>query len=293
MRQRISSLILCLAALSVVGCGSQAVPTPVVPVTPVAQPAQIDGAATSQTVSLPATPATPKGDDRGLTQHRRGHRDVGSLPILMYHSINTDPKNTLMVAPAVFDAEMKHLKDAGYHAISFADLYDAENGGDPLPAKPVLITFDDGYEDNYVSAYPVLQKYHLKGTIFIITSYVGGKHTLSWDQILEMHRSGVIEIGAHTKTHLDMPTLSKSQQTDEIAGSKAILEQKLGEPVLSFAYPAGRYNDVTVEVTREAGFAFAVTTKPGFASAKQGLLTLDRVRVSGDETPQQFATEFP
>lgn len=217
---------------------------------------------------------------------------VNAIPILMYHSIADDPNNDLMVSPSTFAAQMKHLRDAGYQTITFPDLEDWESGK-PIPQKPVLLTFDDGYLDNYTAAYPVLKKYNLKATFFISINYLGDARHFSWEQIKEMYDSGLIQFGSHSKSHPDLTVISAAKRREEIVDSKKIIEEKIGDKVIAFSYPAGAYNNLVIRETAEAGYKFAVTTKPGKARIEQGLLTLHRVRIHGYYTAADLAELLP
>lgn len=216
----------------------------------------------------------------------------GPVPILMYHSINRAPESNLEIPPQVFQAEMEHLMNSGYSAISFVDLQKWKRG-EPIPDKPILITFDDGYLDNYTLAYPILKKLRIKATLFVVTDLVGKTNYLNWDQLQEMDQSGWIEIGAHTRHHVDLTKQTKAVLEKEVLGSKRILEERLGHGTLAFAYPSGRYNDIVVEAVQRAGFEFSVTTKPGYAEKEQGFWTLHRIRVSGSQPAAVFMKQFP
>ncbi len=217
---------------------------------------------------------------------------VDAVPILMYHSIAEEPDNDLMVSPSTFAAQMKHLSDAGYQTITFQDLEEWERG-EPIPKKPILLTFDDGYLDNYTAAYPVLKKHDLKATFFISTNYLGDARHISWEQIKEMSDSGLIEFGSHTLSHPDLTVISAAKRREEIVESKKIIEEKIGKEAIAFSYPAGAYNNIVIRETAEAGYKFAVTTRPGDARIEQGLLTLHRVRIHGYYTADDFAELFP
>jgi peptidoglycan/xylan/chitin deacetylase (PgdA/CDA1 family) len=273
-----------LIAFLLAGCGVRSAVSP--PVEPPSPSIQAEPLELHKAKPLPEMSQHPQ-EDADIPRTYRG-----PIPILMYHSIHTDPKNSLMVPPSTFEAEMQHLKDAGYHSITFKDLEDWKDGR-PLPNKPIVITFDDGYKDNYTEAFPVLKKLGLKATIFVVSGFVGGKNNLTWDEIKDMQQSGIIEIGAHTVSHLDLTKLSEKQKWEEIHGSKVAIEEQIGCPVIAFAYPAGRYDDATVKETEKAGFEFAVTTRNGLAIPQQGLLTLHRIRVPGNESAEAFAREFP
>lgn len=218
---------------------------------------------------------------------------VEAVPILMYHSIsNNDPDNDLMVSPTTFAAQMKHLNQAGYHTITFQDLEDWQ-AGKPIPQKPILLTFDDGYLDNYTAAYPVLKQYNLKATFFISINYLGDARHISWENIKEMYDSGLIQFGSHSKSHPDLTVISSAKRQEEIFQSKQIIEEKIGSEVIAFSYPAGAYNNTVIGETAAAGYKFAVTTRPGDARLEQGLLTLHRVRIHGYYTADDFAKLLP
>lgn len=215
------------------------------------------------------------------------------IPILMYHSIGINRRNNLLVAPAKFNSQIRHLHKAGYQSICFQTLDNHWKLEKPLPSKPILLTFDDGYKDNYTIAYPILKKYKFKATIFVISNYVDDANHLSQKQIKEMISSGLIDIGAHTKTHPDLTTVPSKKVYQEIFGSKQILTKYIGKPVIAFAYPIGRYNYEAVKATGAARYKFAVTTKPGYANPKQGWLTLHRVRINGNLSLAAFTRMFP
>ncbi|HJV44098.1 MAG TPA: polysaccharide deacetylase family protein [Bacillota bacterium] len=214
------------------------------------------------------------------------------VPILMYHSIGNDPSNELVILPQRFREEMSYLKKAGYTPIHF-DQLEWRYGGGVLPAKPIIVTLDDGYEDNYREGFPILKQTRMKATIFIITDVVNKPQRVTWEQMKEMQSTGIIEFGAHTKNHVDLKKSSQHVQHEEIEGSKQVLEAKLGKTVSAFAYPAGRYSPTTVQEVENAGFSYAVTTKPGWAEPKQGLLTLHRVRINGSLSLNAFKRMFP
>ncbi|NEQ36312.1 MAG: polysaccharide deacetylase family protein [Okeania sp. SIO3I5] len=217
---------------------------------------------------------------------------VEAVPILMYHSISVNPKNDLMVPPDVFAAQMKHLHETGYQTITFKDLEDWQ-AGKPIPKKPILLTFDDGYIDNYTTAYPILKKYNLQATFFISFNYLGDSRHISWQNIQEMYNSGLIQFGSHTNSHPDLTVISSTQRQAEIFQSKEKIEEKIGSEVIAFSYPAGVYNDLVLRDVSEARYKFGVTTKPGNARVEQGLLSLHRVRVHGYYTVEDFVKIFP
>ena len=169
------------------------------------------------------------------------------IPVLNYHQINDTEKNALTVNTEQFEAQMKYLADHGYTTITPADMLDAWEGGAELPEKPVIITFDDGYLDNYNHAFPVLEKYHLKATIFLISDYVGTyPNYLTWSDIQDMDESGLIDFESHTLSHEELtkaPSLDEAKH--QLTGSKEAIEWNMGsgKHVRFIADPCGEYND--------------------------------------------------
>jgi peptidoglycan/xylan/chitin deacetylase (PgdA/CDA1 family) len=208
------------------------------------------------------------------------------LPVLMYHRIGpitpSLPAITqrLTVSPQDFAAQMTWLHAHGYHAVSVQQAFEALEFRKRLPAKPVLITFDDGYRDVLWQAAPVLHRLHMPAVEFVITDRVSGSDTsfLTWPQLQHLERLGVA-IGSHTVHHLDLPTLSSSAATAELRDSRRALEQHLGHPVQWLAYPAGRENPAVVAIAQKAGYVLAVTTQPGLTQSASAPLTLHRYEV--------------
>ena len=201
------------------------------------------------------------------------------IPVLMYHYIRVaDPADTLgvglSVTPTNFEKQMKWLSENNYKSMKLEDLADPEKIeiGKILNSKkkPVVITFDDGYEDSFTEAYPILKKYNFTGTIFIIRDFVGRSEYANQNQINEIASNGM-EIGSHTLGHKNLATSSL-----DIAKTQ-IFDSKLGSNV--FCYPSGRYNEDVVSLVRDAGYDVAVTTNPGIATEKSNILELPRVRI--------------
>ena len=211
----------------------------------------------------------------------RGNRNY-SVPILMYHYIRPmpGPKDKLgidlTVTPETFSHQLDILQTKGYHTISFADL---ANTGSALPLKPIILTFDDGYQDAFDHAFPALMAHHMTATFYIITGFVGKPNYATWDELQKMSGSGM-EMGAHTVHHLDLRKLPPAKQTQEIADSIQTIEDTLHVPVQSLAYPAGRYIAETMKITKKTGLPFAVTTHLGVAKNTMNQMQLPRVRIN-------------
>jgi len=205
--------------------------------------------------------------------------------ILMYHYIRdgVDPKKDpigygLSVTPQQFEAQLAALSAAGYTGLTMSQ-YSAGQA----TAKSVMLTFDDGYEDFYTTAWPLLKKYHFTATAYIISGKIGGNY-MTWDQLRELHAAG-IEIGAHTVNHIDLSKASEAVQHSEIFNSKQTIEAQVGAPVVSFCYPSGKYTATTEALVKQAGYTSATTTHPGSVRPSDDPDALNRVRINPDLTP--------
>lgn len=209
---------------------------------------------------------------------------LAHVPILMYHYVehvkNKDDlmRQRLAVAPETLDLQLQTLQKGGYTFMFASELASAIDGKMPLPPKPVVLTFDDGYADFYQNAFPLIQKYHTKVTAYIITGFIGQQNYMSLSQLRALEKSNLVEIGAHTEHHIDLSKASAMQATAEIDGSKTTLEKLLPAKVTSFAYPSGRFNQETIQLVKEAGFTNAVSTLPGTEITSQNRLVLFRLR---------------
>ncbi len=206
------------------------------------------------------------------------------VPVLNYHQINNEDHNALTLSGKEFEAQIKYLQREGYTAISPDQLADYLQYGKALPAKPVLITLDDGYEDNYRVAYPILQKYQFTATIFLITDFVGnyGRY-LTWEQIREMSGQGY-SFEDHTLSHISLPNASDEEIRKQLGKSKEALEWRLGKKVDYLAYPGGEYDQRVIQLTKEAGYRAAFTVNFGRDRINSTLFTLNRIPIFGSES---------
>ena len=210
------------------------------------------------------------------------------VPVLNYHQINNEDHNALTLSDTEFEAQIDYLYQEGYNGISPDQLMDYLQYGKQLPANPVLITFDDGYEDNYRVAYPLLQKYHLNATIFLITDFVGNyEKYLTWDQIREMNNKG-ISFEDHTLSHISLPKASDEEVHNQLAKSKEALEWRLGKKVEYLAYPGGEYDQRVIQLVKEAGYRAAFTVNFGRDRKNSVLYTLNRIPIFGGESHTFF-----
>jgi peptidoglycan/xylan/chitin deacetylase (PgdA/CDA1 family) len=225
-----------------------------------------------------------------------GVRRTADVPILMYHYISAPPSQTdrirvgLSVPPDMFDAQLKLLADNGFHTIGLYDLYIYLATGRELPARPIVLTFDDGYIDNYQNAFPLLQKYGLTGTFFILTGRAdaGDPAYLSWDMIDQMSQAGM-DMQLHAKEHVDLRGRSFDSLVWEIIGGRQSIEAHTEKPVIFMAYPSGKYDSAVLNFLAKTNFWAAVTTEPGHTHTLDRILTLPRVRIAGQLSLKGFA----
>ena len=205
------------------------------------------------------------------------------VPVLNYHQIEEKNGNPLTLWPDQFEAQMAYLADEGYTTITIDEMMDALENGTPLPEKPVIITFDDGYADNYEYAYPILKKYGFKATIFLIYDFTNTyPNYLTWEQINEMKESGLIHFESHTMTHANLAELNSADELrHEIADSHDLLSEKLGYDMHYIAYPGGRVNAEIEEITRAAGYRGGFTVHYGLSTPEEGRYQMDRIPIFG------------
>jgi peptidoglycan/xylan/chitin deacetylase (PgdA/CDA1 family) len=173
-----------------------------------------------------------------------------------------------------------------------------------LPGRHLCVTFDDAYHDNLEHAVPVLRELGIPATIFAPTAIVDGRApmywyserdqppALSWDELQELHRDPLFSIGAHTRTHPALPSLSDDAAWEEIAGSKHDVEEHLGRPVSSFAYPAGLYGERELRMVRDAGYRAALTVEPGLNGSGQPRELLYRMFIDRRDTLRMFEAKI-
>jgi peptidoglycan/xylan/chitin deacetylase (PgdA/CDA1 family) len=209
------------------------------------------------------------------------------VPVLMYHSISFE-KSPLCVSPHQFDIQLRNLLKHGFTPITASELIFAWDMGKQLPSRPVVLTFDDGYQDNFTHAFPVLKKYKARATLFVITGNIGKPGYLNWDQLATMERSGLVDVESHTVTHPDVRHLTRKQFKKELAESKRALEERLHKNVCIFAYPYGKYTTKGFPDLSAVGYKAAFTTKNHMTAYDQGRYSLQRLRVFPHETFSDF-----
>jgi peptidoglycan/xylan/chitin deacetylase (PgdA/CDA1 family) len=221
------------------------------------------------------------------------------IPILTYHSIDTTGGPT-SISPEIFDRQMAFLQGAGFRSISLSESGEIKQ----LPDEPVVVlTFDDGYENHFDKVFPILQKYKLTATIFLITEFINKfndweqspgiprlRH-LNSEQIMHMSGYG-IEFGSHTCTHPDLTALPAERAREEIYGSRRFLENLLGKAIKSFCYPFGALNETVKSLVKDAGFACACTSRFGMGRPDRDLLSLSRLGMNRLSVQDPFLAEL-
>lgn len=170
------------------------------------------------------------------------------VPVLMYHAVSDNcwGSSELFVSPSTLDAQIALLLENGYTLITFEDFDHLDE-----IEKPIMLTFDDGYDDNYTDLFPILQKYRVKATVFMITNDIGKNHKLTAEQITEMSNSGLVSIQSHTMSHEFLSNMNEEQLHTELSQSKLVLARLTGKEPFVLCYPTGKYSDLSLKVTKE------------------------------------------
>ena len=229
------------------------------------------------------------------------------IPVLMYHHVNDYRGDMVTVTRAVFDRQMRYLRDAGYRPLRIDEMFNILEGQVVVKEKAVVITFDDGWLDNYLFAFPILKKYEINATIFIVTDWVDRaseatsplqgsvpKHAeskklaagneareaiLSWKLVEEMAGSGLVDFCSHTRSHPRCDQLFEPDLARELAGSKAAIEKRLKQPCRYLCWPKGKYNDAAIEAAKDAGYRALFTTEPAVVSTGTDPFVIGRIVV--------------
>ncbi len=243
-----------------------------------------------------------------------------SIPVLMYHHVNPEG-NFINVTPGIFEKHISYLRNSGFTGLHTADFLSILSGKQHPPERPIVITFDDGWLDNWLYAFPVLKKYHMKAVIFAVTSLVTDKARrerndektvlplpvhrecqemvdtgraaevmLSWDEAREMEASGLIDIQSHTDTHQRWDKMKYDGKTRsnvigrELETSKKIIQEKLDKECTSLCWPWGIYNEEDITLARSAGYKLLFTTEKGTNTAEADPLRIKRITIGNIST---------
>jgi peptidoglycan/xylan/chitin deacetylase (PgdA/CDA1 family) len=184
------------------------------------------------------------------------------------------------VTPAQFEEHLRYLKENGYRTISLYQLLLHLTHGEPLPEKPIILTFDDGYRDNFENAFPLLQEYGFKATFFLITNFIdeGRPLYMTWDQVKTLIQAGH-EIGGHSRDHPDLRGKDIDFLVWQILGTKEAIQNGAGITPRFFSYPSGKYDENTIAVLKSAHYWGAVTVHQGVRQSSDALFELQRIRI--------------
>lgn len=242
------------------------------------------------TVTLPPTPTlvlqpTPDGATR-----------TAKVPILMYHYLSTPPQDAdpyrldLSVKPELFAAQLDRMQAEHYTTISLYDLLANLTQGKPLPAKPVIITFDDGYRDSYENAFPLLQARGMKATFFVITDFIDQKlpDYLTWPMAREMLAAGM-SIESHSRNHASLRKRDHDFLVWQALGSLETIKFELGVQPRFICYPGGEYDQATIDIFKSANYWGGITTLQGATQRSDDLFELHRVRIRGTTSADELS----
>lgn len=226
-------------------------------------------------------------------------RFARAVPILMYHRIADIAGDRNSVSPKMFEQQLAYLKKKCYNTISLSDLEEHFTNGKTLPSKPLILTFDDGYEDNFITALPLLNKYGMKGTVFPVAAYTGrhndwenyqGKpncKVMNWEQLRIWKEAGM-EIGSHTMNHPILSSLTPQEIEYELAESKRLIEERVGVPVQFLCYPYGDFDTRVRKIAQSLGYQGGVAIFEGVSLRKNDLWALRRVVISCRQPMWEF-----
>ncbi len=209
------------------------------------------------------------------------------VPIFLYHYVEyvQDKRDTirqsLTINPFTFENQIQTLLTSGYTFMTVSELSDVLGGKRKLPNRPIIFTFDDGYRDFYTDVFPIVKKYNIKVTAYIVPGFIGKLNYMFMPQLDEVAKSGVVEIGTHTMHHYYLKGRIKETVSYEVLESKRLLEEWLHIPVVSFAYPYGAFDDQTIDIVKNAHFTAAVSTVPGIEASEKNRFFLYRLRPGG------------
>jgi peptidoglycan/xylan/chitin deacetylase (PgdA/CDA1 family) len=261
--------------------GTPAPPTAHVVLLPTVTPTPLPTVAPTATPPLEPTPD--------------GVQRTAQAPILMYHYISTPPPDAdayridLSTPPALFAAQLDRLQAEGYTTISLYQLLAHLTQGAPLPEKPVVITFDDGYRDNYESAFPLLRERGMTATFFVVTDFIDEQRPLylSWDMAREMLAAGM-SIESHSRNHFTLEGQDDDYLVWQALGSLETLQYELGVRPRFISYPAGDYDQRTIDIFHSANYWGGVTTTQGTQQSSESPFELERIRLRNTTTPDDL-----
>lgn len=253
--------------------------------------AAAQSSSSTDAASVPSAPAATSGAAAPSVSEAAAEpvkKRAFSIPVLNYHSIGVEPDNNAVLDPKKLDEQMAYLSKEGYTALTLRQFIDIWDGRLQVPDKAVLLTFDDGYTDNYTEAMPILQKYGYTATMFVSAGMTGQDgYFAEWEQIREMRDAGW-DIQPHGMTHPYLNKLPEREQRYEIAESIKQLKEQTGIDAEVFCYPYGERNQTTLKLLEELNVRFAFTIDQGRTEPTQNPLLLKRIFVGGKESMATF-----
>jgi peptidoglycan/xylan/chitin deacetylase (PgdA/CDA1 family) len=220
-------------------------------------------------------------------------------PILLYHHVGEAALESggystsrFNVTEANFEAQLMLLNELGYHTVGVSRIVAAIARKEPLPDRPIAISFDDGWIEQYEAIFPLLERHGIVGTFYIPSTYPGGAQTVSWEQLAEMVRAGM-EIGSHSQTHADLRSVSEEDAWREIRMSKVDLEKRLGITIDTFAYPFGAYLPDLGTMVSRAGYLGGAGLGPSAVQGLGSIYYMSRIEIRGDEALADFLRLLP
>jgi len=221
-----------------------------------------------------------QNEETAKTTETATKRESVRVPIVVYHSVRPHAKGESAdqerfdITPELLEEHLAYLKKEGFTTISFDALADYFDTGKPLPVKPVILSFDDSWKNQYAYAFPLLKEYSATATFFVFTNSLNRKNHLTWDEAREMQKAGMF-IGSHTKFHPYLDNITDAVELQkEIAGSKTILEESIGIPISAFAYPFGEHGTTTIAEVKRAGYRTARSLRGGVMQSEEDRYSL-------------------
>ena len=276
-------------------------PSPTPTLTPTTSPT-----ATATPSPTPTETPTPTATTTALPTPDGVVREA-RVPILMYHYLSDPPRGAdryrrdLSVSPALFEQHLAYLRDQGYQSITLEQLLRNLALGEPLPERPVIITFDDGYADNYANAFPLLEQYGFSGTFFVVTELaerasagmtepdgtVYADEYMTWQQMQEMQAAGM-DIQCHARVHEDLTDMDDERLIWQVLGCSEMIESNLGQRPRFVAYPSGIYDQRVAQFFASDAYWGGITTKQGSVQRSDDLFELQRLRIRGTTTVSEL-----
>lgn len=222
---------------------------------------------------------------------------TGTARILYYHRVE-DEEHRSCVRPAAFAEQMRHLRTGGYNLLSLGAVREHLDARRSFPERTVIVTFDDGFADNFHHAFPILQRESIPMTLFLTADYIGteelpvlrdrsGVRPLDWDQVNEMARNGV-DLGAHTLTHPNLTEVDDAELRRQVTESRDRIEEHTSVRVRTFCYPRGDFDTRVKAAVRDAGYDLACTTMEGCVTEDTHPFSLRRTFVANDDSLRDF-----